>query len=216
MISAIVPIKKESQRVPNKNFKMINGKPLFFWIISSLNASNYIDEIVINCDESFVQEKMLEYFDFLKFVYRPKNLIGNEISMNKIIASTLSECKNESILQTHTTNPLLTVKTINSAIEKHNKTKKDYFSVTKLQDRLFDGDANPINHDISELIQTQDLDPLYIENSGFYIFSKDNFNIRKNRISSNSIFFETKFPENIDIDNESDFKIAEILLKENL
>ena len=57
MISAIVPIKKESQRVPNKNFKMINGKPLFFWIISSLNASNYIDEIVINCDESFVEEK---------------------------------------------------------------------------------------------------------------------------------------------------------------
>ena len=115
---------------------------------------------------------MLEYFDFLKFVYRPKNLIGNEISMNKIIASTLSECKNESIIQTHTTNPLLTAKTIDAAIEKHDKTKKDYFSVTKLQDRLFDGDANPINHDINELIQTQDLEPLYIENSDSIFFQK--------------------------------------------
>ena len=44
-------------------------------------------------------------------------------------------------------------------------------------------ESNPINHDINELIQTQDLEPLYIENSGFYIFSKDNFNSGKNRIS---------------------------------
>jgi CMP-N-acetylneuraminic acid synthetase len=105
MISAIVPIKRESQRIPDKNFKIINKKPLFFWVISSLSKSDYIDEIVINCDDSYTEEKLSEYFDFLKFVYRPKNLIGNEISMNKIISSTLDGCKNNSIFQTHTTNP---------------------------------------------------------------------------------------------------------------
>ena len=213
MISAIVPIKKESQRVPNKNFKMINGKPLFFWIISSLNASNYIDEIVINCDESFVEEKMLEYFDFLKFVYRPKNLIGNEISMNKIIEYTIPYCKNDSIIQTHTTNPLLSVDTINDVIEKHLQSKSDYFSVTSLQERLYDQKGNPINHNISELIQTQDLETLYIENSGFYVFTKENFKKNDGRVSSNSTFYETTFPENIDIDNEYDFQIADLVLK---
>ena len=105
-------------------------------------------------------------------------------------------------------------KNIDAAIEKHDKTKKDYFSVTKLQDRLFDGDANPINHDINELKhQTQDLEPLYMKNSGFYIFSYKIILIVEFRIFPNSIFFETKFPENIDIDNESDFKIAEIHLR---
>lgn len=209
MISAIIPIKKESQRVENKNFKTINKKPLFFWIIASLNASNYIDEIVINCDDSYTEDKLSQHFDFLKFVYRSEDLKGNEISMNKIISSTLDECKNESIFQTHTTNPLLTVKTIDTVIKQHIDNSLDYFAVSKLQERLYDQNGNPINHNINELIQTQDLEPLYQENSGFYIFSKKSFRENNNRISSNSTFFETSFPENIDIDNNSDFEIAE-------
>ena len=51
MISAIVPIKRDSQRVEYKNFREINGKPLFYWILSSLNSSDYIDEIIINIDD---------------------------------------------------------------------------------------------------------------------------------------------------------------------
>ena len=214
MISALVPIKRESQRVPDKNFKIINDKPLFYWILSSLNQSKYIDEIIINCDDIFVEKTLLEYFDFLKFVYRPKNLMGNEISMNKIIFSTLDHCKNESILQTHTTNPLLSVETIDLAIEQHIKNKTDYFSVTKLQERLYDKNGKAINHNIDELIQTQDLEPIYLENSGFYIFSKNNFKNSNNRISLKSVFYETQFPENIDIDNQNDFATAEKALKE--
>ena len=213
MISAIVPIKRESQRVPDKNFRTINKKPLFFWIITTLQSSEYIDEIVINCDEIFVEEQLNEHFEFLKFVYRPTELIGNEISMNKIIEYTIPYCKNDSIIQTHTTNPLLSVDTINDVIEKHLQSKSDYFSVTSLQERLYDQKGNPINHNISELIQTQDLETLYIENSGFYVFTKENFKKNDGRVSSNSTFYETTFPENIDIDNEYDFQIADLVLK---
>ena len=213
MISAIVPIKRESQRVPNKNFRTINEKPLFFWIITTLQSSDYIDEIVINCDDKHVEEQLNEYFDFLKFVYRPTELIGNEISMNKIIEYTIPHCKNDSIIQTHTTNPLLSVDTINDVIEKHLQLKSDFFSVTSLKERLYDQKVKPIKHNINELIQTQDLEPLYIENSGFYIFTKENFKSSYGRISSNSTFYETTFPENIDIDNEYDFQIADLVLK---
>ncbi len=213
MISAIVPIKRESQRVPNKNFRTINNKPLFFWIITTLHSSEYIDEIVINCDEIFVEEQLNEHFDFLKFVYRPIELIGNEISMNKIIEYTIPYCKNDSIIQTHTTNPLLSVDTINDVIEKHLQLKSDFFSVTSLQERLYDQKGNAINHKTSELIQTQDLEKLYIENSGFYVFTKENFKNNDGRVSSHSTFYETTFPENIDIDNEYDFQIADLVLK---
>lgn len=213
MISAIVPIKRESQRVPNKNFRTINEKPLFFWIITTLHSSDYIDEIVINCDDIYVEQQLNEHFDFLKFVYRPTELIGNEISMNKIIEYTIPYCKNDSIIQTHTTNPLLSVDTINDVIEKHLKSNSNFFSVTSLQERLYDKKGKPINHKISELIQTQDLETLYIENSGFYVFTKENFKNNDSRVSSNSTFFETTFPENIDIDNEYDFQIADLVLK---
>ena len=213
MISAIVPIKRESQRVPNKNFRTINEKPLFFWIITTLHSSDYIDEIVINCDDIYVEQQLNEHFDFLKFVYRPTELIGNEISMNKIIEYTIPYCKNDSIIQTHTTNPLLSVDTINDVIEKHLKSNSNFFSVTSLQERLYDKKGKPINHKISELIQTQDLETLYIENSGFYVFTKENFKNNDSRVSSNSTFYETTFPENIDIDNEYDFQIADLVLK---
>lgn len=212
MISAIVPIKRESQRVPNKNFKNINKKPLFYWIITTLQSSDYIEEILINCDDIYIEEQLNNYFDFLKFVYRPTELIGNEISMNKIIEYSLPYCKNDSIIQTHTTNPLLSVDTINDVIEKHLKLNSDFFSVTSLKERLYDINGEPINHNKNELIQTQDLEPLYIENSGFYIFTKENFKKNNSRISSNSKFYETTYPENIDIDNEYDFQIAESAL----
>ena len=212
MISAILPIKEESQRVDYKNFKHINGKPLFAWIIESLLSSKYVNEIIINCDTKFVEEQVSELFDSVKFYYRPEHLRGNEISMNKIIESTLDSCKNDSIIQTHTTNPILKLSTINKAKEKHIKNEVDLFSVTKLQERIYSSANNPINHDPNNLIQTQDLEPLFVENSGFYIFTKYNFKINLNRITPNSQFFETTFPENIDIDNEDDFKLAEIIL----
>ena len=216
MISAIVPIKRESQRVEYKNFREINGKPLFYWILSTLNSSNYIDEIIVNIDDEYIEEELTKYFDFLKFVYRPENLKGNEVSMNKIIDSTLDDCKNNSIIQTHTTNPFLKVSTIDNALKEHLNKGRNYFTVSKIQERLYDTYGTPVNHTIDELVQTQDLEPIYIENSGFYIFTKESFKKSNNRISKDSKMFETKFPENIDIDNESDFKIAEILLQENL
>ena len=216
MISAIVPIKLESQRVEYKNFREINGKPLFYWILSSLNSSDYIDEIIVNIDDEYIEKELKKYFDFLKFVYRPDNLKGNEVSMNKIIGSTLDDCKNVSIIQTHTTNPFLKVSTIDTVLKEHLNKGRNYFSVTKIQERLYDTNGIPVNHIIDDLVQTQDLEPIYIENSGFYIFTKESFKKNNNRISKDSRMFETKFPENIDIDNESDFKIAEILLQENL
>lgn len=213
MISAIVPIKLESQRVVNKNFKTINGKPLFFWVIETLLSSEYISEVIINCDEDIVEQTVSRLFDSVKFVYRPAQLKGNEISMNKIIESTLGSCSNDSVLQTHTTNPLLTTKTIDNAIKKHFDDEIDLFSVTKLQERVYNENSEPINHDPDNLIQTQDLKPIYLENSGFYIFSQKNFNKNINRITPYSKFYETSFPENIDIDDEDDFNLAETILR---
>ncbi len=175
-------------------------------------SSKYINEIIINCDTKFVEEQVSGLFDSVKFYYRPEHLRGNEVSMNKIIQSTLDSCKNNSIIQTHTTNPLLKLSTINLAIEKHMKNNVDLFSVTKMQERIYSSTNDPINHDPNDLVQTQDLEPIFVENSGFYIFTKDNFKVNLNRITPSSQFFETTFPENIDIDNEDDFKLAGIIL----
>lgn len=211
MITAIVPIKKDSQRVERKNFTEINSKPLFFWILTSLQNSRFINEIIVNHDDEFTVNQVSKYFDSIKFIQRPESLFGHDVSMNKIIESSLEECKNNSIIQVHTTSPFLKTSTLDKAIEQHNILKQDIFSVTKLQERLYDADLNPINHDLENLIQTQDLEPIFLENSGFYIFSKDSFVSYKNRINEFSQIFEIDFPENLDIDNQDDLELAKAI-----
>ena len=216
MITALIPIKRNSQRIPNKNFLEINSKPLFFWIIDSLLNSEFVDEIVINYDDDYTLQEVSKYFDSIKFCKRPDKLLGDDISMNKIIESSLKDCTNETIIQVHTTSPLLKTKTIDKAIKFHLDKKQDIFSVNKLYERFYDKDLRPINHDINTLVQTQDLEPLYVENSALYIFTKENFRQSNNRINDKSDIFEVIFPENIDIDNFEDFELARIFLEKNI
>tara|TARA_B100000035_G_scaffold84000_3_gene70567 strand:- start:6092 stop:6742 length:651 start_codon:yes stop_codon:yes gene_type:complete len=216
MITALVPIKKNSQRIPNKNFLEINSKPLFYWIINNLLNSKFVDDIVINHDDDYTVQEVSKYFESIKFYKRPDELFGDDVSMNKIIESSLDECIHETIIQVHTTSPLLKTNTIDEAIEFHLNKKQDIFSVSKLQERLFDKNLKPLNHDINNLVQTQDLEPLYVENSALYIFTKKNFKRNNNRINKNSDIFEISFPENIDIDNFEDFELARIFLEKNL
>ena len=216
MITALIPIKRNSQRIPNKNFLEINSKPLFFWIIDSLLNSEFVDEIVINYDDDYTLQEVSKYFDSIKFCKRPDKLLGDDISMNKIIESSLKDCTNETIIQVHTTSPLLKTKTIDKAIKFHLDKKQDIFSVNKLYERFYDKDLRPINHDINTLVQTQDLEPLYVENSALYIFTKENFRQNNNRINDKSDIFEVIFPENIDIDNFEDFELARIFLEKNI
>jgi N-acylneuraminate cytidylyltransferase len=84
-----------------------------------------------------------------------------------------------------------------------------------MQDRFYDKDSKPINHNPNKLERTQDLEPLYKENSNFYLFSKDSFIKNNNRIGNNPFKFEMSRIESIDIDNQEDWDLAEKLASYN-
>lgn len=137
--------------------------------------------------------------------------------MNNIIDYDISQLEGEHFLQTHSTNPLLRSETINKAIEVYfnNLDKFDsVFGVTKVQTRFYDKNAKAINHNPNELLRTQDLEPMYEENSNFYIFSKESFKEANNkRIGLKPQIFEVNKLEAIDIDEPEDFIMAELLYK---
>ena len=119
-------------------------------------------------------------------------------------------------LQTHSTNPLLKPETVSRAIKSFlagYPTRDSLFSVTRLQTRLYDKDGNAINHNPRELIQTQDLPPVYEENSCMYIFNRENLIANRHRIGDRPLMFEIPRIEAVDIDEESDFQIANILMR---
>jgi N-acylneuraminate cytidylyltransferase len=215
-LKALLPMKGNSERVPNKNMRDFDGAPLYHAVMRSLLASQYIEHVVINTDSQTIADDAKNHFgERVIIIDRPASIQGDLVSMNDIIAYDLSQLEGEHFLQTHSTNPLLRAETIDRAIEAYFDGLNRFdslFGVTKIQTRFYDKDANPVNHNPQELLRTQDLEPLYEENSNFYIFSKASFeNAGNKRIGCKPQIFEVNKLEAVDIDEPEDFKLAELL-----
>ncbi len=215
-IVALVPMRHHSQRVPWKNYRLLGGKPLFHHIIQTLLHVPEISEIVVDTDSPDVISGLAAHFPAVKVIDRPEDLRADDTPMNEILAFDTSQVAADFYLQTHSTNPLLRANTISRALETFTSQVPIYdslFSVTRLQTRLWNQSAQPINHDPAVLLQTQDLPPVYEENSCIYIFTRQNLLARRNRMGAHPLMFEIDVEEAWDIDEELDFSIADFLMR---
>ena len=217
-IIALLPMKGHSERVTNKNMRDFCGRPLYHAVMESLLQSKYISNVVINTDSNEIKKDALRFFkDDIVIHDRPESIQGDFVSMNRIIYYDIERLEGDYFLQTHSTNPLLKSKTIDRAIERYSSALTEgydsLFSVTRFQTRLYDSNGRAINHNPGELIRTQDLPPVYEENSCLYIFSRKSFWKKKRRIGENPFMFEIPREEAWDIDEEIDFEIAEFFYK---
>ncbi len=217
-IAALVPMRHHSQRVPGKNYRLLAGKPLFSYIIGTLLAVPEINEVVVDTDSEPVVQGLRSDFPAVRIIDRPEHLRADDISMNEILLYDTGQTNADFYLQTHSTNPLLRPETISRGIQallsahpKHDS----LFSVTRLQSRLYDQTGRAINHDPSVLIQTQDLPPVYEENSCLYIFTRQGLVERHHRIGQRPLMFEIDADEAWDIDDELDFAICDFLISRN-
>ncbi|WP_254822990.1 cytidylyltransferase domain-containing protein [Haloglomus halophilum] len=213
-LAALVPMKGHSERVPNKNLRDFNGRPLCHWILNTLRVTPEVDEIVVNTDSPEIGSEAKE-FD-ATVIDRPEQLQGDYVPMNDIILYDVERVDADLYLQTHCTNPLLRSGTIRDAVAmlEENESCDSVFSVTSLQTRLWDDNCRPINHERDQLQRTQDLDPVYEENSNIYLFTQDSVESRENRIGDRPMMFPMEEEEAIDIDEPIDFRIAEFLHKD--
>jgi CMP-N-acetylneuraminic acid synthetase len=209
-------MKGNSERVPNKNLKNFLRKPLYHRVLNVLLESKYIDTVIVNTDcDKIKKDLKLNYSNKVIIHERPDSIIGDYVSMNKIIEYDLSKLNSDIYIQTHSTNPILLTKTIDSALEKFFTLKKknkydSIFSVTRTQKRFYDQNSLPLNHDPNMLV-TQHLNPIFEENSCFYIFSKESFLSNSSRIGFRPFMYEIDKIESIDIDDKDDFIIAEAI-----
>lgn len=215
-IVALVPMRHHSQRVPGKNYRLLAGKPLYQHIVETLLVVPEISEIVVDTDSDPVMDGLREHFPQVKIINRPENLRADDVPMNHILIHDTDQVPADFYLQTHSTNPLLKPETVSRAIQSflaEYPSRDSLFSVTRLQTRLYDKDGNAINHNPKELLQTQDLPPVYEENSCLYIFTRANLIAKQHRISDHPMMFEIDADEAWDIDEELDLAITDFLLK---
>ena len=218
-IIAIVPIKHNSTRVPGKNYRLMNGKPLFHYILETLQACSKIDQIVVDTNSPIIVDGLNQHFPDIAIYNRPKHLWPGDTPTNVLLTNVIEDMNLDAdlFLQTHVTNPLLTTDTINRAIDQFLETNQydSLFSVKTLYTRLYNKDSQEMNHDRFHLIPTQDLDPIYEENSCIYLFRREVLFKYQSRIGTNPLIFEMSDIESQDIDWEDDFVLTEMLMKKS-
>ncbi len=215
-VTALMPMKGHSERVPGKNVRDFAGKPLCMHVIDMLMECPSVEKIIINTDCERIAE-LVQTRDRVQAVERPKELCGDFVPMNEIINYDLKFVTTGHVLQTHATNPLLTALTLEKAIKEYMGCLNRYdslFSVTAWQARFYWPDGRAVNHNPEELLRTQDLPPLYEENSCFYLFSPESFRANNNiRIGKKPLPYPISKMEAIDIDEEDDFLMAQALAR---
>lgn len=215
-ITALVPMRHHSQRVPGKNYRMLDGRPLYQHVIGSLLKVKELTQIVVDTDSDEIIAGVKENYPTVKVLRRPEHLRADTIPMNEILMNDVENFPSDLYLQTHSTNPLVSSETFSRAIRTLTGQYPAYdslFGVTRLQSRLWDELGRAINHNPAILLQTQDLPPVYEENSCLYIFTGDNLAKKRNRVGDRPFLFEIDRDEAWDIDEEIDFRLVELFIQ---
>lgn len=214
-IVALLPMRHDSKRVPGKNFRLMCGKPLYAHIIETLLSVESISQVVVDTDSPPVIEGLTRDYPQVKVLLRPDELRADTTPTNEILVYDTAQVPADLYLQTHSTNPLLKADTIRRAIDQLRHAYPEYdslFGVTRLQTRLWDELGRAVNHNPAVLLRTQDLPPIYEENSCIYLFTRDTLISKRNRLGERPMMFEIDAREATDIDVELDFVIAETLM----
>ncbi|MCB0706292.1 MAG: hypothetical protein KDC34_13330, partial [Saprospiraceae bacterium] len=102
-ITAIVPMRHSSERVPGKNYRDFAGKPLYHRVINSLRACSAITKVVIDTDSPTIMEDAAVHFPDVLVMERPEHLRAGEIPMNDVLLNTIRQVDSDFYLQTHST-----------------------------------------------------------------------------------------------------------------
>lgn len=202
---ALVPIKLNSQRLPHKNILPIAGHPLCWHICNSLVEAEGIDEVYVYCSDEAVIDYIPEKAKFLK---RDKRLDGDLIKGFDIYESFINEVDADVYVLAHTTSPFIKTSSIENALSHILSGENDSaFSAERIQTFAW-YKGSPINYDLNDVPRTQDMEPIWVETSAFFMFKKEIFTEHHRRIGYKPYIQEVSGIEAVDIDEPKDYDIA--------
>lgn len=208
-IVAVVPMKLNNRRLPQKNTKeFTNGKPLCYYILNTLLSVDEIDDVYVYCSNPIIQNYIPQG---VKYIQRSDLLDQDSTKINEVLHCFAHDVFADIYVMTHTTAPFISKESISKGIAAVVSQKYDSsFAAKKLQDFLWK-DGLPFNYKLDNIPRTQDLPVLYQETSGFYIYKNEVITKYNRRIGENPYIVEVGEIESVDIDEEEDFIIADAL-----
>ena len=212
-IVALVPIRLNSQRVEGKNLRLLGGRPLMTYLLESLVAARNIDEVYVYCSDESIKQYLPEGATFLK---RDPKLDSNTTLGEEIYNAFTKEVEADIYVLAHATSPFIRTSTIEQGVDKVASGEYDSaFSAEKVQTFTW-WQGRPLNYSLERIPRTQDLEPVYVETSAFFIFRREVWLNKHRRIGDHPYTAVTDRIESMDIDNPDDFKLAEAIVAAKL
>jgi CMP-N-acetylneuraminic acid synthetase len=210
--ACFIPIKANSQRVKNKNTRLLGSKRLFEYIVDTVVESGVFDNIYVDTDSELIKEYCKK--KDIGIINRIPSLLKDSANGNDLLDYWIGLKPNYDIYyQIHVTSPFNSLKTIQNCV---NILKKgDHNSIfTAVKDYTwFWFDDKPVNYDPKKLPRSQDAHPLVRETTCLYGIKKEEFIANRCRIGTKPYVYFVNQIEAIDIDNQIDFDMAEVIVK---
>lgn len=222
-ILAIIPARGGSKGVPRKNIRYLAGKPLIAWTIEEAKKSKYITKLILSSEDEEIIKVAREYGCEVPFV-RPIELAQDHTSGIEPVLHAIENCPGyDYVVLLQPTSPFRTVEDIDGCIEKVLNHNADFCVSVSVPDKspywMYSVNNKGILKHIfnkKEIpLRRQELPKIYALNGAIYVAKIEKFIIEQSFLTSNTLSYVMKKEKSLDIDNEIDFKIAEVLINKS-
>jgi CMP-N-acetylneuraminic acid synthetase len=211
---ALIPLRGGSKSIPDKNIKILSGKPLCQWVIEAALKSEFIEEVYISTDSLKIKETIENLKLDVKFIDRPPEFATDQSSTESVMLH-FSECvKFDTLITIQATSPLLTYVDLDSAFKQFKANDFDsMLSAVKSYRFYWDSNFKPLNYNPFDRPRRQDFKGSYVENGAFYITKRDILNKYECRLGGKVGIFEMDESSFVEIDEPNDWALVEEKLK---
>ena len=219
---AFIPIRGGSKSIPDKNIKLLKGKPLIYWSAKAASDCKYIDEVYISTDSEKIRQVVLSLaLPKVKVIDRSKETASDTATSESALLEFCNKVNSEIVTFIQATSPLLTATDLDRALEKYKTSNFDSLLSVVKQERFFweesdDKSAKPINYNPQNRPRRQDFSGQLVENGAFYISKKESILSSNCRISGKIGVVEMSPRSYFEIDEPSDWNIIENLMEKTV
>ena len=210
---AFVPIRLNSRRVEGKNLRLLGGRPLMTYILDTLRDCERIDETYVYCSDPDIARHLP---DGVKFLRRDPALDSDSTLGEEIYDAFTREVDADIYVLAHATSPFIRRATVDDAVARVGSGEYDSaFSAERIQTFAW-YEGRTLNYSPERVPRTQDLEPVFVETSAFFVFCREVWRDMRRRIGLRPYMAVTDRIESMDIDYPDDFRLAEAIVAAGL
>lgn len=209
-VVAFLPAKGSSERIPSKNTKLLNGKPLFLHTLEKLCECDFIDEVYLDSES----DEILHYADYLRYtpLKRDASLASNQTDGHQMFYNEVMQVEADIYIQILGTSPFIEKGTIKRGIDILAKDDAYDSVVLVRRDKQYTWtEENFPAYDMHHIPNSKDLPDTILETMGLYMVKHDTAHQMKRRYGDKVYMLKASPTEAIDVNYPEDFALAETI-----